>query len=76
MAEGREATDAEGREPTDAVAERPVELAYRPTVDDLAAAIRTRAKSTRAGRFRRWLPANSSMARAPSCSTPTPSASM
>jgi hypothetical protein len=44
---------AEGREATDAVAERPVELAYRPTVDDLAAVIRTRAKSTRAGRFRR-----------------------
>ncbi|WP_406442816.1 YcxB family protein [Streptomyces sp. NBC_01613] len=46
---------AEGRESTDAVAERPVELAYRPTVDDLAAAIRTRAKSTGAGRFRRRL---------------------
>ncbi|MBC9731089.1 YcxB family protein [Streptomyces sp. TRM68367] len=46
---------AEGREATDAVEERPVELAYRPTVDDLEAAIRTRAKSTRAGRFRRRL---------------------
>ncbi|WP_328887811.1 YcxB family protein [Streptomyces sp. NBC_00316] len=46
---------AEGREATDAVAERPVELAYRPTVDDLAAAIRTRAKSTRAGLYRRRL---------------------
>ncbi|MGW5274303.1 YcxB family protein [Streptomyces sp. NPDC004044] len=46
---------AEGREATDAVAERPVELAYRHTVDDVAAAIRTRAKSTRAGLFRRRL---------------------
>lgn len=46
---------AEGREAADAVAERPVELAYRLTVDDLAAAIRTRAKVTRAGRFRRRL---------------------
>ncbi|MET7857815.1 YcxB family protein [Streptomyces sp. NPDC005318] len=46
---------AEGREATDAVAERPVELAYRPTVDDIAAAIRTRAKSTGAGLFRRRL---------------------
>ncbi|MET7493854.1 YcxB family protein [Streptomyces sp900116325] len=46
---------AEGREATDAVAERPVELAYRHTVDDLAAAIRTRAKTTRTGLFRRRL---------------------
>ncbi|GAA3815856.1 hypothetical protein GCM10022403_056720 [Streptomyces coacervatus] len=46
---------AEDREATDAVAERSVELGYRLTVDDLAAAIRTRAKITRAGRFRRRL---------------------
>ncbi|KAF5993660.1 hypothetical protein [Streptomyces sp. WAC00263] len=43
---------AEGRE-TDAVAERPVELAYRPTVGDLASALRARARSTGAGRFQR-----------------------
>ncbi|WP_432002687.1 YcxB family protein [Streptomyces sioyaensis] len=43
---------AEGRE-TDAVAERPVELAYRPTVGELASALRARARSTRAGRFQR-----------------------
>ncbi|MEU6546390.1 YcxB family protein [Streptomyces sp. NPDC046859] len=46
---------AEGREGTGTVAERPVELAYQLTVDDLAAAIRTRAKVTSAGRFRRRL---------------------
>ncbi|MED7823767.1 hypothetical protein [Streptomyces chiangmaiensis] len=43
---------AEGRE-TDAVAERPVELAYRPIVGELASALRARARSTGAGRFRR-----------------------
>ncbi|MFG3026553.1 YcxB family protein [Streptomyces sp. NPDC048254] len=43
---------AEGRE-TDAVAERPVELAYRPTVGELASALRARARSTGAGRFQR-----------------------
>ncbi|MDF3302922.1 YcxB family protein [Streptomyces tropicalis] len=43
---------AEGRE-TDTVAGRPVELAYRPTVGELASALRARARSTRAGRFRR-----------------------
>ncbi|PKW05564.1 YcxB-like protein [Streptomyces sp. 1222.5] len=43
---------AEGRE-TDAVAERSVELAYRPTVGDLASALRARARSTGAGRFQR-----------------------
>ncbi|MGW5665860.1 YcxB family protein [Streptomyces sp. NPDC003758] len=42
----------EGRE-TDAVAERPVELAYRPTVSELASALRARARSTGAGRFQR-----------------------
>ncbi|WP_406415241.1 YcxB family protein [Streptomyces sp. NBC_00873] len=44
---------AEGRETTDAVAERPVELAYRPSVGDLASALRARARSTGAGRFQR-----------------------
>lgn len=43
---------AEGRE-TDAVAERSVDLAYRPTVGDLASALRARARSTGAGRFQR-----------------------
>lgn len=43
---------AEGRE-TDAVSERPVELAYRPTVGELASALRARARSTGAGRFQR-----------------------
>ncbi|MFJ8358409.1 YcxB family protein [Streptomyces sp. NPDC093984] len=43
---------AEGLE-TDAVAERPVELAYRPTVGELASALRARARSTGAGRFQR-----------------------
>ncbi|WP_330342140.1 YcxB family protein [Streptomyces sp. NBC_00557] len=43
---------AEGRE-TDAVAERPVELAYRPTVGELASALRARTRSTGAGRFQR-----------------------
>ncbi|MEU2923632.1 YcxB family protein [Streptomyces sp. NPDC007251] len=43
---------AEGRE-TDAVAERPVELAYRPTVGELASALRARARSTGAGRLQR-----------------------
>ncbi|BDM69360.1 hypothetical protein HEK616_28470 [Streptomyces nigrescens] len=43
---------AEGRE-TDAVAERPVELAYRPTVGELASALRARARSTGVGRFQR-----------------------
>ncbi|TJZ56796.1 YcxB family protein [Streptomyces piniterrae] len=38
---------------TDAVAERPVELAYRPTIDDLASALRARARSTGVGRFQR-----------------------
>jgi hypothetical protein len=42
----------EGRE-TDAVAERPVELAYRPTVGELASALRARARSTGAGRLHR-----------------------
>ncbi|MFB6435928.1 YcxB family protein [Streptomyces sp. NPDC056411] len=42
----------EGRE-TDAVAERPVELAYRPTVGELASGLRARARSTGAGRFQR-----------------------
>lgn len=42
----------EGRE-TDVVAERPVELAYRPTVGELASALRARARSTGAGRFQR-----------------------
>jgi hypothetical protein len=46
---------AEGGEATNAVAKLPIELAYRPTVDDLAAAIRTRARSTGAGLFRRPL---------------------
>ncbi|POX50898.1 YcxB family protein [Streptomyces sp. Ru72] len=44
----------EGRE-TGAVAERPVELAYRPTVGELASALRARARSTGAGRFQRGL---------------------
>ncbi|MFE7394505.1 hypothetical protein, partial [Streptomyces sp. NPDC057582] len=44
---------AEGRETTDAVAERPVELAYRPSVGDLASALRARARSTGTGRFQR-----------------------
>lgn len=38
---------------TDADAERPVELAYRPTVGDLASALRARARSTGAGRLQR-----------------------
>ncbi|AOP49234.1 YcxB family protein [Streptomyces lydicus] len=42
---------AEGRE-TDAIAERPVELAYLPTVGELASALRARARSTGAGRLR------------------------
>ncbi|MGW4566432.1 YcxB family protein [Streptomyces sp. NPDC004561] len=41
-----------GRE-TDAVADRPVELAYRPTIGELASALRARARSTGAGRFQR-----------------------
>jgi hypothetical protein len=45
---------AEGQE-TDAVVERPVELAYRPTVGELASALRARARSTGAGRFQRGL---------------------
>ncbi|MFF4520615.1 YcxB family protein [Streptomyces bluensis] len=44
---------AEGRETMDAVAKRSVELAYRPTVGDLASALRVRARSTGAGRFQR-----------------------
>ncbi|MFJ8200994.1 YcxB family protein [Streptomyces sp. NPDC096152] len=43
---------AEGRE-TETVAERPVELAYRPTVGELASALRARARNTGAGRFQR-----------------------
>ena len=43
---------AEGRE-TDVTFERPVELAYRPTVGELASALRARARSTGAGRFQR-----------------------
>ncbi|MGW2407983.1 YcxB family protein [Streptomyces sp. NPDC001739] len=43
---------AEGRE-TGASAGRPVELAYRPTVGELASGLRARARSTGAGRFQR-----------------------
>lgn len=43
---------AEGRE-SETVAERPVELAYRPTVGELASALRARARHTGAGRFQR-----------------------
>ncbi|MFG2661793.1 YcxB family protein [Streptomyces sp. NPDC048425] len=43
---------AEGRE-TDALAESVVELAYRPTVGELASALRARARTTGAGRFQR-----------------------
>ncbi|MEV7451401.1 hypothetical protein [Streptomyces nigra] len=46
----------ERRESPGTVVERPVEFTYQLTVDDLAAAIRTRAKVTRAARFRRRLP--------------------
>ncbi|MGW4825269.1 YcxB family protein [Streptomyces sp. NPDC004227] len=44
---------AESRETTAAVAERSVELVYRPTVGDLASALRARARSTGAGRSQR-----------------------
>ncbi|MEU0602842.1 YcxB family protein [Streptomyces sp. NPDC006393] len=37
------------------MAERPVELAYRPTVGELASALRARVRSTGAGRFQRGL---------------------
>lgn len=45
---------AEGRE-MDVAAERAVELAYRPTVGELASALRARTRSTGAGRFQRRL---------------------
>ncbi|MFE0255211.1 YcxB family protein [Streptomyces sp. NPDC059010] len=40
----------------DAVQDGVVELEYKPTVQDLAQALRVRLRASRAGRMRRWLP--------------------
>ncbi|MFF4866337.1 YcxB family protein [Streptomyces sp. NPDC001231] len=44
---------AEGQESADAAAAGAVELTYRPTVADIAAALRARVRNSSAGRFRR-----------------------